>query len=100
MIVVASAATVLTLSKAALACAEPFSAVSRNACVASALEEPLGFVVLVWESIMHLSLGRVPLRISGSDTLGAGRIIIADRSAREIFQTPVRSCKWLCGYPN
>jgi hypothetical protein len=27
------------------------------------------------------------LLISGSDTLGAGRIIIADRSAREIFQT-------------
>jgi hypothetical protein len=56
---------VLIFSKASLACAEPFSAVARNACVASILGELAGFVVvvLVVESIIALiSLGRFLLR--------------------------------------
>jgi hypothetical protein len=44
---VASAEAVLIFSKASLACAEPFPAVARNACVASILGELAGFAVVV-----------------------------------------------------
>jgi hypothetical protein len=52
----------LIFSKASLTCAEPFSAVARNACVASNLGELAGLaaVVLVVDSNMTLILWAFP----------------------------------------
>jgi hypothetical protein len=59
---VASGVAALTFSKASLACAKLFSAVARNACVASILGELAGFAVVLRVSVrlqdwsMHESL--------------------------------------------
>ena len=76
---VASAVAALIFSKASLACAVPFSAVARNACVASSLGELADFavVVLVVEfNMTHISLGRFLLSTSGRAALSAGRMSV------------------------
>src|SRR5664279_3106056 len=91
---VASVVAALIFSKASLACAEPFPAVARNACVASIPGELAGFVVvvLVVESNMSLiSLRRFLLRTSGRDALDAGRMPLTITAGGAAFGAPMRS---------